>query len=117
MGKRPPSLWRHGYDVPVHEACPKCQSILLLVCVAASPSPKYTAHTFECLRCSFRFTARIECNFAFRFEDEAALMAHVRALAFEMDNFDLPSGTLFVSDESGAVLGKILIVRPPRKLN
>jgi hypothetical protein len=60
---------------------------------------------------------RIECNAAFKFEDEAAIMAHARALAIETDNFDLPSGTLIVSDETGAVLGKIPIIRLPRKSN
>jgi hypothetical protein len=88
-----------------------------MVSVSASPSAKYRAHTFHCMRCPFRMTARIECDAAFDFEDEAAVLAHARALALEMGNFDLPQGSLIVSDLTGAILGKIPVKKRPSKLN
>jgi hypothetical protein len=46
--------------------CPKCRSVLSLWRVAASPSPDYEAHTFDCANCRFRYTARIETPAAVR---------------------------------------------------
>ena len=40
--------------------CPKCQGPMSLMRVAAGPSPDYEAHTFECAKCRFRYTARID---------------------------------------------------------
>jgi hypothetical protein len=90
---------------------------MLLVSVSASPSRKYRAHTFECLRCAFRVTARVDCGVDFSFEDEATALAAARSLAAEMRCLDLPSGSLIVSDSAGKILAEIPLLKPSSKLN
>jgi hypothetical protein len=90
---------------------------MLMVSVSGGPSPEYRAHTFECMRCAYRVTARVECSSAFSFEDEAAALAAARSLAVEMGYLDLASGSLIVSDRAGKILGEFPIVKSSSKRN